>query len=1091
MAATPPRDQSSQAIDTLFTRATCPPNAHLERQRIMPQTRFLGRRWRLATDSLPLLFYPFLRAVSIVLFILLLSLVGVTLTSNYECEGFGKVAVAMYGMTVVYFLEVIVSILLVRLGWRGGPLNERKRMPQMSVVVHVWFVVEVFKLFFTIWGIVVVYSPSIASQCWSSNPCDSYFDQLPKVCVPGATGDIQLTDECQIVFRNKKKYGNCFERWAEFGAVWMLDNFESTNNNPPYANFSNPGTVACQTGVQWDQDQRLSDINPFDNKKNIFVYIGEELERIDEEQREQSPENMSLVDVLPHAYQILMTDFINNGASNNMTSDIPWNVCLSGTCRELLQNSCTQWRDFIELPDTHRLAGWFAAVMFISLGECALTGLIFFISFNAFPDYENQESWEGLLSGAAKRLGYGGDLQTTSTDNGVDALVGIGRLLFTLFGGADLDVTDVILGIYLVHLRQKWKRKIHALSFLAKHGYKGQEPSVSVWRSKLTGFILFPLFIDGYYTNNRKKDSAKGKACTHVVPSDEETAVEGPEGSTLIGDLLSQEFSCELNDIRKENTGLDGQDDISGNVLMLQHSFLRLQSCDSSLEGDAAAIMNTKRIALTKQRRALITPLNLKHVKFQTDETCVPMPEDIVTMYLGNGNPMVEVEQLEDLLHFLPFARASYALIKCKWRSCIEPEWKHRVLGNMVHISRSCLPKSKVSSYFQRRNMKEILRMVNIPFEDILYASYSSNPLGEIPYLIMLDASTKNVCISMRGTAGVADLITDLLSSPAIVSSDLDSQTKLYAHAGMTSSARAMVAEFKAKGIWSALQDPTGTENGLKYPPSCPEDENDTFSLSRALKMIQEAICVKGYGLVITGHSLGAAVACLVASEMRSINPYVRCFAFNPPGGLLDENLRKDSETFCTSVVCGQDAISRMSIGTMKRLIDDMMLALASCKRPKLSILLDSMAGRYSNSDAATHIFNRLDEIEPYIIDILVQYLQKSKMHRESVDDQPMYPPGNIVFLRPYGDMSQSSSITWDAVWICAHGTLSGNCSYSSICFDSQFGFFADLIDEGILLSKATFRHHQLVHTLEALHHAVKVAKQQQAATSDTNHSNT
>lgn len=120
--------------------------------------------------------------------------------------------------------------------------------------------------------------------------------------------------------------------------------------------------------------------------------------------------------------------------------------------------------------------------------------------------------------------------------------------------------------------------------------------------------------------------------------------------------------------------------------------------------------------------------------------------------------------------------------------------------------------------------------------------------------------------------------------------------------------------------------------------------------------------------------------------------------------------------------MCGQDAISRMSIGTMKRLIDDMMFALASCKRPKLSVLLDSIIGRYSNTSASSHIFNRFEDIEPYIIDVLLQYLRKSKIHQENVGEQAMYPPGKIVFLRPYGDLSESKSLTWDAVWVNAHG---------------------------------------------------------------------
>lgn len=945
------------------------------------------------------------------MFILLLALMGVTLSSNYECQGFARVAVAMYGMTGVYFVEVLASFGLVRLGWRGGPLDESKRMPQMAVMIHVWFIIEVIKFFLTIWGIVVVYSPSVSSQCWSNNPCESYNDQLPRVCVPGATGDIQLTTECQIIFQNRKEYSKCFESWAEFGAGWMLDNFISSNKDPPYMNFSFPGTVTCRTGIQWQNDGRLSEINVFDPEQNIFWYIGEELKRIDDEQREQSPGNISLVDTLPNAYQILTTNFISNGILYR-EPEIPWSECEVDSCRELLQNSCSQWRDFISLPDTHRLAGWFAAVMFISLAECILTGLIFFLSFNAFPDYESQESWQGLLSGFAKRLGYGEDLQATSTDDGVDALVEIGRLLFTLFGGADLDVTDVILGVYLVHLRQKWKRKTHALSYLAKHGYKGQEIQVSVWRSKLAGFILFPLFLDGYYKECKHEVPSSTDIGRQAISSDEENISNTMESSETVDEVLD-ELSSEIKQVKKSSSQMNIYEK-SVPVLMLQHTMVRLESVDVNQEDH---VMDEGRVILKKQERSLITPLNLTHVKFQMNGETVS--EDVVTMYLGNANPSVKVQELEDLIHFLPIARASYGLMQCKWRSCVEPGWKHRLLSMAFHFFSGCLPSSKVSSYFQERNFEHILRMVNIQIENVLYVSYTSKPLGEIPYLIILDSSTKNICISMRGTVGIADLITDLLSSPAIVAND--SQGSIYAHAGMMSSARAIINDLKSKGIWDALKDPGKMQSDNQKTQLSSEDENTLFPIERALKLIREAIHNKGYGLVVTGHSLGAGVACLVTSEIRSIWPDVKCIAFNPPGGLLDDTQRQVSQSFCTSVVCGQDAISRMSIGTMKRLIDDMMFALASCKRPKLSVLLDSLIGRYSNTSASSHVFNRFEDIEPYIIDVLLQYLKKSKIHQEN--DQAMYPPGKIVFLRPYGDLSDSKSLTWDAVWIHAHGT--------------------------------------------------------------------
>jgi len=38
---------------------------------------------------------------------------------------------------------------------------------------------------------------------------------------------------------------------------------------------------------------------------------------------------------------------------------------------------------------------------------------------------------------------------------------------------------------------------------------------------------------------------------------------------------------------------------------------------------------------------------------------------------------------------------------------------------------------------------------------------------------------------------------------------------------------------------------------------------------------------------VITGHSLGAGVAALLALELRPMYPHLICFAFAPPGELV------------------------------------------------------------------------------------------------------------------------------------------------------------------------------------------------------------
>jgi hypothetical protein len=79
-------------------------------------------------------FYPILSSLSIAMFILMLSLMGVILDSRYSCDQYTKVGVALLGVTVIYFVDIVLYWLLVYMGWRGTPLNESKRMPQMAIL---------------------------------------------------------------------------------------------------------------------------------------------------------------------------------------------------------------------------------------------------------------------------------------------------------------------------------------------------------------------------------------------------------------------------------------------------------------------------------------------------------------------------------------------------------------------------------------------------------------------------------------------------------------------------------------------------------------------------------------------------------------------------------------------------------------------------------------------------------------------------------------------------------------------------------------------------------------------------------------------
>lgn len=92
------------------------------------------------------------------------------------------------------------------------------------------------------------------------------------------------------------------------------------------------------------------------------------------------------------------------------------------------------------------------------------------------------------------------------------------------------------------------------------------------------------------------------------------------------------------------------------------------------------------------------------------------------------------------------------------------------------------------------------------------------------------------------------------------------------------------------------------------------------------------------YHLVITGHSLGAGAAVLLSILLKPSYPKVRCFSFSPPGGLLSLAAARFTETFCMSVIIGDDLVPRLSLSTLDLLKRQMIAELEACRHPKVSL---------------------------------------------------------------------------------------------------------------------------------------------------------
>lgn len=62
----------------------------------------------------------------------------------------------------------------------------------------------------------------------------------------------------------------------------------------------------------------------------------------------------------------------------------------------------------------------------------------------------------------------------------------------------------------------------------------------------------------------------------------------------------------------------------------------------------------------------------------------------------------------------------------------------------------------------------------------------------------------------------------------------------------------------------------------------------------------------------------------LVALYLRNYFQGVKCWAFEPPGGVADPYIAEAAKGFCTSCVLGKDWIPRLTIATFERLRDEM-----------------------------------------------------------------------------------------------------------------------------------------------------------------------
>lgn len=256
--------------------------------------------------------------------------------------------------------------------------------------------------------------------------------------------------------------------------------------------------------------------------------------------------------------------------------------------------------------------------------------------------------------------------------------------------------------------------------------------------------------------------------------------------------------------------------------------------------------------------------------------------------------------------------------------------------------------------------------------ENILLSSYSDSAVDNksgIPlvHFVSIDHQAKAVVLTIRGTLGLEDILTDLTCDYEV----MEWHNKSWkVHGGMLKCAQILKRQS-----------------------------------SRVLKTIIAALEKWGpeYGLVICGHSLGGGVGALfgiLLSEMDENGTYVtsktsllppgrriHCFAYGPPAS-MSAALRRTTRSLITTVVYGLDMVPCLSLGLLR----DFQSVAVAFKNDKQGVV-NEIKRRFLSQLASRH--NPLsvnDADDDYLWSVL-------KTLRAVMQSEKLVPPGEIYSI--------------------------------------------------------------------------------------------
>ncbi|XP_071942298.1 diacylglycerol lipase-alpha-like isoform X2 [Antedon mediterranea] len=193
------------------------------------------------------------------------------------------------------------------------------------------------------------------------------------------------------------------------------------------------------------------------------------------------------------------------------------------------------------------------------------------------------------------------------------------------------------------------------------------------------------------------------------------------------------------------------------------------------------------------------------------------------------------------------------------------------------------------------------------------FKTSNNDTVLETPFFIAIDHEKRSVVISIRGTLSMQDCLTDCHASSTSIPVE-GSTENFQAHKGMVEAALYIKKRL-----------------------------NEDLLLTNAFMRETNRYSTQNYQLVLVGHSLGAGTATVLAILLRPDYPDLRCFAFSPPGGLLNKEALEYSKEFVLSVVVGKDVVIRIGLPQLEVLKTDLLNCMTRCKDPKWKVIMSSL----------------------------------------------------------------------------------------------------------------------------------------------------